>query len=145
MLVVLGLVAGLASAACEAFFPPPAFDPGQCDVRRLDEVADPAGLFRAIPCVIVTWDTAMDGAAIGADGMIGTPPALVAAAADRGFASPCETNMSTGPGAVGLPWFADRFGALDSEAEYWGVTLFAQLPFPDGAHPACVAITPTSP
>ncbi|MEX1172000.1 MAG: hypothetical protein WEG56_05235 [Chloroflexota bacterium] len=145
MLVVLAVGAGLASAACEVFLPPAAFDPAHCDVRRLDEVADPVGLFRGIPCVIVTWDTEMEGAGIGADGGIGTPPALREAATGGGYATPCETTVSPDPASPGQLWFVNQFGALEPTAEIWGATLFVPLPMPDGLNPACIAVTPPLP
>jgi hypothetical protein len=132
-------------AACEAIVPRPAFDPGQCDISRLDEAADPAAPFRGIPCVIVTWDTEMEGAGVGADSMIGTPPVLLEAGTGRGYATPCETNVSPDPASPGHAWFVDQFGALDPTAEIWGASLFVPLPMPDGLNPACVAVTPPLP
>ena len=143
--VVAATVVGVASVACGVVAPGPAFDPAQCAVGRLDEAADPAALFPAIPCAIVIWDTEMDGAGMGADGSISTPPGLVAAAASRGYASPCETTISPDPASPAQPWFVSRFGELNPTAALWSATLFVPVPIPDGTNPACVAVTPPGP
>ena len=87
------------ATACDAVGPLPSFDIGQCVVGYLDGDPDPAALF-ADPlstCVIIAWDTEMDGAGVGLDGGLGTPLALTAAATNGGFTSPCETNVSPAP------------------------------------------------
>lgn len=143
-MMLLATAVALWSLGCGSPERSPTFDPRQCAAAQLDEVPDLEGLFSApdTPCVIVAWDTGMEGAALRPDGGIGTPPALAATARAFGFASPCETTLSPAGATFQRSWFVGRFGALDPRAQIWGVTLFVPTAIPEGIQPACAAIEP---
>lgn len=133
----------LVVAACGASPGASSSEDATCSVARLDGVQDPADLFdpSEARCVIITWDTAMEGAGAGPNGGQETPPALLAAATEGGFAAPCETMVDAQRPSPERAWFISRFGALDPEASYWAVTYFARTPLPDGVAPGCANVT----
>ncbi len=145
-MTVLAAAVSLAMVGCGAAEPVPTLDSARCTMWRLDEVADPAAFFSDpnVPCVIVFWDTKMDGVTVRPAGDIETSLALADAAREGGFAAPCETTLSPQRSTLERSWFASRFGALDPRAESWGVTLFVPTPMPDGVIPACAIVTPPS-
>lgn len=122
-----------------------------CHETQLDDVADVSDLFAdaAVHCVVVAWDTDMDGAQLGPDRSVGTPGALEDAAHAGGFATPCETTVDPAQPSLTRAWFISRFAGLHPQASYWGVTLFARDRAPEGLEPwlgrvdaACAEITP---
>jgi hypothetical protein len=141
--VAFALLAAIAVAACGVGPLGSRIEQDQCTTGRLDVVPDPAALFANadVPCVIVTWDTDMEGAGVGPDGGIQTPPALVAAATSNGFETPCETTVDPLESSPSRAWFLERFGALSPTALQWGVTLFVPGPLGDGVNPWCSIVS----
>ena len=117
-------------AAIDAIVPPAS---GTCEVSRLDPRDTLASFASGAACVIVTWDSTQFPSAFTADGGVGDPVELRAAADEAGYLGWCALGLS--PANLQIPTvidFEERFGSLTPKAQVWSANLFL-LDHRDGA------------